>query len=77
MVAAITEPTQSPSVAGRLSEIQVQEILKEPNGRDVLLEFVRMDMIDPETAITAIENSVKTSIWKRVGQALLEALFSR
>lgn len=58
----------------QLTEGQIKDILSRPNGSFVLIEMVRSGRVDPEIAVTAIDQVEAEPFLKRVFLALLDAL---
>lgn len=58
-----------------LTEEQIQEVLRSPNGSFALLELVRAGRIDAESAVTVLERHEKTPLLNRIFFALLDTFF--
>lgn len=71
----LTELEQFGAQSEELSDAQIDEVLRKPNGPFVLLELVRLGRIDPERAVTAIER-LKPPFLKRLALAVLDTLFT-
>lgn len=61
----------------QLTNQEIEGILGKPNGPYVLLELVRMGRIDAEVAVSAIEQSRRDPLIKRIALAVLNAISSR
>ncbi len=68
---------ESPMRSATLTPADVDAILDRQNGPYVLLECVRMGLIDAESAVDAIEKAKKPPLYRRVGYALLNTFFGR
>lgn len=60
--------------AVQLTEGEIRDILSRPNGSFALIEMVRSGRVDPETAVSAIDQAEAEPLLKRVFLALLDAL---
>jgi hypothetical protein len=61
----------------RLTAEEIAAILREPNGEFLLMEEVRMDRVDAERAVTAIEHADQGPWLKKFAYAVLSAISSR
>lgn len=59
----------------QLTDEEIARVMARDNGDFAILELARMGRVSPERAVTAIKAADKTPWWKRLGWAIVEAVF--
>jgi hypothetical protein len=71
------ETLEAHAAPAELSHEEINEILTRPDGPFTLLEMVRRGRIDGETAVRAIDKSIREPFLKRLFVALVDTIFRK